>query len=156
MDFLLSNSDLLTLLQNAEKELLHNEKIKFQRTNEWRKVIPSFSGVYALYEKNEETFSLLYIGETGNLRDRMSDICRTFNHTFRRTLGHKIFNAIKTKSKFDSETEKLLDNFFDEKLYLTFLKVNFGRTEIESYLITKYQTELLNSVSKRKLKLVFD
>ena len=35
-------------------------------------------------------------------------------------------------------------------------EVNFGRTEIESYLVTKYQSNLLNSESKRKLKLELD
>ena len=86
----------------------------------------------------------------------MNDICRTVNHTFRKQLGHKRYGAIKTRKKFDTETEALLDLFFDEKLYVSFIKANFGRVEIETYLVTKYQKILLNSEKKRKLKLELD
>ena len=154
MEYLLSNIDLKTLLYHADTELEKCEKIKFQRMNSWRKeFIPDFPGVYALYEKVGSEYILLYIGETGNLRERMSDICRTVNHTFRRQLGKKRFSGIITSKKFEFKTESLLDVFFDEDLYISFLKVNFGRSEIESYLITKYQKILLNSEIKRKLKI---
>lgn len=98
---------------------------------------------------------LLYIGETGNLKERMFDICRTINHTFRKQYGHRKLNAPKTKKKFEPNIEKLLDNFFDEKLYVSFIKVNFGRTEIETYLVTKFQKLLLNSETKRKLQMTW-
>lgn len=83
MEYFLSNIDLKNLLYHADKELEKSEKIKFQRKNSWRKeFISDFPGVYALYEKVGSEHILLYIGETGNLRERMSDICRTVNHQF--------------------------------------------------------------------------
>jgi len=157
MTYLLDDNQLRILLSQADNDLKASEKIKFQRLNRWRKtVVPYFPGVYALYEKQESGYVLLYLGETGNLRERMSDICRTVNHTFRKQLGYKRFNAIRTTKKFEIDTELLLDNFFDEKLYVSFIKVNFGRTEIEAYLVTKYQKILLNSETKRKLKIKLD
>lgn len=157
MSYLLSDAELKKIFFEADKELAQNEKIKFQRLNKWRKeFVPDFPGVYALYEKANSNYTLLYIGETGNLRERMSDICRTVNHTFRRQLGQQRFSAIKTRKKFEPEIETLLDTFFDENLYASFLKVNFGRTEIETYLVTKYQSTLLNSETKRKLKIELD
>jgi hypothetical protein len=154
MSYLLNEAELGNQLVQVEKDFLGCEKIKFQRLNKWRKeFVPDFPGVYALYEKVGDKYILIYVGESGNLRERMSDICRTVNHTFRRQLGHQRFSAIKTNKKFEKETEALLDIFFDESLYISFLKVNFGRTEIESYLVTKYQNTLLNSETKRKLKI---
>lgn len=154
---MLTDAELRSALLAAEKELNDSKKMKFVRTSDWRSEnIPAFPGVYALYEKTDEDYVLLYIGETGSLKERMSDICRTVNHTFRGQLGQKRFNGIKSKKKFDIEIESMLDSFFDDKLYLSFIKVNFGRTEIESYLVTKHQGILLNSETKRKLKVELD
>ncbi len=134
MTYPLGDSQLRILLSRADKDLKDGEKIKFQRLNHWRKtVVPDFPGVYALYEKQESGYVLLYIGETGNLRERMSDICRTVNHTFRKQLGHKRFNAIKTTKKFEIDTELLLNDFFDEKLYVSFIKVNFGQPKMRLF-----------------------
>lgn len=36
---------------------------------------------------------------------------------------------------------------------MSFLEVNFGRLEIETFIITNYQKDLLNSEKKRKLKI---
>lgn len=157
MLYLLSDTELNIELHRADKELEKNEKIKFQRLNIWRKeFVPNFPGVYALYEKVGCEYILLYIGETGNLRERMSDICRTVNHTFRRKLGRKRFAGVITNKKFEPAIETLIDIFFDENLYISFLKVNFGRIEIETYLVTKYEKILLNSQTKRKLKIQLD
>jgi len=107
------------VLNRAENDLLNSEKLKFQKIKSWREnVIPSYPGVYALYENKD---NLLYIGETGNLKERMSDICRTVNHTFRRKLAHKMFGVTKTKSKakFGDETESLFIRFiFRRKIAL--------------------------------------
>lgn len=152
-DYLINTEELFTILARAETDLLSGNKSKFLTTKIWRdKEVPDFPGVYALFENDK----LIYVGETGNLRERMSDICRTVNHTFRKQLGHKKFGAIKTRKKFEPEIELLLDTFFQEKLYVNFIKVNFGRVEIEEYLVTKYQKNLLNSEKKRKLKFTLD
>ncbi len=148
-----TNEDLIAILKTAESSLLYSGKIKFETSATWRnQFVPDFPGVYALFDQNE----LLYIGETGNLRKRMSDICRTVNHTFRKQLARKKFGADKKLKKFDEELELLLDTFFAENLYINFIEVNFGRTEIEEHLISRNQKSLLNSEKKRKLKLDLD
>ena len=88
--------------------------------------------------------------ETGNLQDRMGDLNRTVNHSFRRQLGATRFGGIKSRKKFEDEVEKLLDDFFSENLYVAFIPVNFGRLEIETFLIAKHQKQLLNAEKKRK------
>lgn len=153
-DYLIEQNKLTGTLIKAENNLLRSDKFKFQTTHNWRKeVVPDFPGVYALFENQD---SLLYIGETGNLRERMSDICRTVNHTFRRQLACKRFGATKTSKKFDPDIELILDAFFEEKLHVSFIRVNFGRMEIEEFLVAKYQKILLNSEKKRKLKIALD
>ena len=157
MKYLLKKFELNEILTQAENELGKSEKHKFQRILKWRKeFVPDFPGVYALYEKVNNVFELLYIGESGNMRARMSDVCSTINHTFRRQLAIKRFNIEKIEKKYSVEVEQQLNKFFDENLYASFIKVNFGRAEIESYLVTKYQSQLLNSESKRKLKIELD
>lgn len=154
LTYLAESKDLITVFNQAEKGLLFSKKIKFEKTKLWRNTfIPDHPGVYALFEGKE---GLLYIGETGNLKERMSDICRTVNHTFRKQLGHKRYGAIKSRKKFDSDIEALLDIFFNESLHVAFIEVNYGRVEIETHLVTKYQSALLNSVKKRKIKQQLD
>jgi len=84
----------------------------------------------------------------------MSDICRTVNHTFRRQIAKKRFNVAIISKRTQPNTEQMLDNFFDTKLYISFIRVNFGRTEIEAFLAEKYKDIILNAKTKRKLKLV--
>lgn len=148
MEYFLKEEDLKQLKVKAENNLLNSEKIKFKKCKIWRKNnVPNLAGIYAVFN---EKMDLIYIGESGNLRDRMNEINRTVNHSFRKQFGHKYFGGIKSKKKFDERVEKLLDDYFDEKLYISFLVVNFGRLEIETSLITKYQNKLYNSVKKRK------
>jgi len=149
-----TDDDIKTIIKTAEAQLLHSNKHKFKISATWRKdIVPDYPGVYALFDQNHV---LLYIGETGNLRKRMSDICRTVNHTFRKQLARKKFGVDKKLKKFDKEVELQLDTFFEDSLYVNFIEVNFGRTEIEEHLITKHQEDLLNSEKKRKLKIQLD
>ena len=84
MIFNLEENELYKNLILAEKLLLKSPKIKFERTLSWRKqYFKSVSGIYVIFETSD---NIIYIGETGNLYKRMSDIdiTRTVNHTFRK------------------------------------------------------------------------
>ncbi|VXB46764.1 MULTISPECIES: GIY-YIG nuclease family protein [Chryseobacterium] len=154
MIFNLEDNELYKNLILAEKLLFESPKIKFERTLIWRKqYFKNVPGIYAIFEGNDK---IIYIGETGNLCKRMSDITRTVNHTFRKKIGKLKFGGIKSSEKYDSEIEVLLDKYFDEELHITFIEVNFGRLEIETYLIDKYQKQIINSVKKRKLFFNYD
>ena len=148
MIYFLKEKQLDEVLKNAEDDLFKSPMIKFKKCRFWRKDnVPNIAGIYALFNENGK---LLYIGESGNMRERMNEINRTVNHSFRKQFGHIEFGGIKSKKKFDDDVETLLDNYFDKKLHASFLPVNFGRLEIETYLISKYQEKLYNSIKKRK------
>ena len=145
----LQEKELYTILNNFENKLFKSEKIKFERNQTWRKNnLKNVPGIYALFEDN----NLKYIGETGDLLKRMSDITRTVNHSFRKQIGAKMFNGVKSTKKFEEKVENLIDDFFDNSLYIRFVEVNFGRLEIETYLVDKYQNDIINSKKIRKLK----
>ncbi len=149
MKYQLEFPALLKLLLDAETKLFNSVKHKFEKTKLWREaIIPNKPGIYALFEGKDK---LLYVGETGNLRERMNDINRTVNHSFRRKLGLIKFGGIKSKTKFSNEVENQLDIFYTENLYVSILEVNFGRIEIETFIIDKHQELLLNSEKKRKI-----
>jgi GIY-YIG catalytic domain len=151
MEYLLKNKTLFEILTNAQSNLFGSKKYKFEKSSNWRQTtIPNEAGVYALYEGTEK---LIYVGETGNLRERMNEINRTVNHSFRKQLGANRFGGIKSKKKFPDDIEALLDIFFKEHLYVSFIEVNFGRLEIETFIIGNHQDLLLNSEKKRKKEL---
>lgn len=154
MEYNLPKVELIELLTLAQENLLNTDKIKFEKSAEWReKNIPNYPGVYALFEKNNR---LVYVGESGNLRKRLDEINRTVNHSFRKQTGFLKFNGTKSSKKYDLEIETKLDLYFNEELYVSFIEVCFGRLEIEEFIITNHQEILINSVKKRKLENVIE
>ena len=140
--FRLEDKELYKIYIDADSKLVNAPKIKFERNLIWRKkYLQNIPAIYALYE-NE---NLVYIGETGDLLKRMSDVTRTVNHSFRKEIGAKKFEGLKSSKKFDDITENKLDNYFDESLFISFIEVDFGRLEIETYLVDKYQKQIFNS-----------
>ncbi|WP_295677731.1 GIY-YIG nuclease family protein [uncultured Empedobacter sp.] len=141
--------ELYKVLIKAEKQLFTSPRIKLERTLLWRKeYLTHIPAVYAIFENDK----LIYIGETGDLLKRMSDFTRTVNHSFRKQMGYRLFGGIKSKKKFDDDIEFQLDKYLDDMLYIQFIEVNFGRLEIETYLIDKYKDQLINGPKKRKVK----
>lgn len=148
MNYKFNKIELNKIFEKAEKELFDSKRIKFKKCKDWRKEnVPNEAGIYAIFEKENE---LLYIGESGNLKDRMGEINRTVNHSFRKQFGHLRYNGIKSRKKFTDDIEILLDEYFANDLFVSFLPVNLGRLEIETHLITKFQENLMNSIKKRK------
>ncbi|MCP4176253.1 MAG: hypothetical protein GY756_00635 [bacterium] len=80
----------------------------------------------------------------------MKEVKRTYNHSFRRKLGRKLHPEINKnpKGKFSVEVEEELNNYFIKNISFSFQELNFGRLEVESYLIHK-NNGLLNSLGKR-------
>jgi hypothetical protein len=154
MNFNIASEEILDVLHLAQENLLRAERIKFEKNKQWREnKIPNSPGVYALFEKDNR---ILYIGESGNLRERMNEINRTVNHSFRKQIGYLRFNGTKSSKKYDLDVETKLDKYFAEELYVAFIEVYFGRLEIEEFLISNHQQFLTNSVKKRKLKTIMD
>jgi hypothetical protein len=91
----------------------------------------------------------VYVGESANLKERMKEVKRTYNHSFRRKLGkHLQVDAQITKGKFSLDLENLLNEQYLESLGFTYVEVNFGRIEIENHLMQKNEG-VLNSIGKR-------
>lgn len=129
------------------KELLETQdKIAYSFDRGWTKNFPKEPGVYAFFIDNE----LSYIGETAEIKSRMSDSRRTYNHSFRKKVGRIDFDSEVFGKKFPEPVEASLNSFFEEKVSVSFVAIDFGRLEIESELIDSYPDgQLYNSIGKR-------
>ena len=122
-------------------------------TRQWTSSIPSKAGVYALKEETE----LVYIGETGNLRGRMTDLLDSRHHTVRRSIGKKLFShhegfiQATTKNKFPDHIEILVNEHICNNLRIAFLLVSLGRKELEEFIEKNIKEDIkLNKRGKRK------
>ncbi len=153
MDF--KNKDIIKYLDEIDKHLKTSSKVRFEYNVLWSRQFNDTPAVYAIFKKDV----LIYIGETASLKKRMSDIKRTYNHTFRKQIGIREFNTIiNNKGVFSDDIETALNNYFEENISLTYYYINFGRSEAESYLIHKNKGEnadlLFNKIGKRDLKVI--
>lgn len=141
---MLSTEILNKKFEQAQKALLvTNTRYAYNRND--FSMFPKSPGVYAIYRQNV----LVYIGETAELWSRMKDLKNTYNHTFRKKLGKQLFPSAQIISnKYAAEIEQALNTIFQNEITVSFIEVNFGRTEIENYLI-KSNPELANSISRR-------
>jgi hypothetical protein len=66
---------------NLEKRLVFAKRVRPLADNDWTSSITKNAGAYALWDIL--TNKPIYVGETASLQQRMADIDRTVNHTFR-------------------------------------------------------------------------
>ena len=99
--------------------------------------LPNSPGIYAIFENKE----LIYVGESGCLRERVGDLFRTRNHSFRRSLGAERFadfvgfERATTKRGFSLEIEAALTQLCADCLSILIVPVAFGRKEIEEQFV---------------------
>ena len=143
--------DINKILQEYDQIFLDKKNREmFQLNTQWKKSVSDQSGVYAFFDNDK----IIYIGETGSLKGRMSDVRRTVNHTLRRAIGNKLFSNIKgfnkatSKKKFPEHIEILINEYM-VKLHVAIIPIPFGRAETEEYLIEKYNP-VFNTKTKRK------
>ncbi len=122
-------------------------------SRQWTAKIPTTAGVYVLKEGQQ----IVYVGETGNLRERMNDLLDSRHHTIRRTIGEKFYSTkdgfvqATTKNKFPEHIEVLVNNHICTKLSLAYLEVPLGRKELEESIETVIEADSkLNKRGKRK------
>jgi hypothetical protein len=141
----LKESEILKIVETCEQELKSKEKIKFSFDKKWSDNFPKKAGIYAIFYKGK----LVYVGESANLKERMKEVKRTYNHSFRRKLGKYLNPDSKiVKGKFDIELEEELSLHFKDYLMFTYTEVNFGRKEIENHLMQRNEG-VFNSIGKR-------
>jgi len=142
-----SNTEIILFVDKFEKELIESEKIKFSFERNWSSNFPNKAGIYAIFDDDK----LVYIGETANLKERMKEVKRTYNHSFRKKLGRYLVKDAKIiKGKFEEDLEKRLNDYYLKRISMSIKELNFGRLEIESHLIHRnHSNGLLNSLGKR-------
>ncbi|MEM7039342.1 MAG: hypothetical protein AAF570_20385 [Bacteroidota bacterium] len=141
----ITSKEVLEIAIQVEKELLAGDKIAFSLDRTWASNFPSAPGVYAIFDDGD----LVYFGESADLKERMKEVKRTYNHPFRKKVGKIILKARLQGRKFSDEVEKALHAYFIRNLSFTYREVRFGRLEIEDHLIHRNAEKLLNSPGKR-------
>lgn len=126
---------------------------KIALTKEWLSGVPPMPGVYVVFSGADT----VYVGETGNLRKRMRDLCDSRHHTLRRSIGHKFYSDVKgycqasTKEKFPDHIETLINTHICRKYTISFLPVSLGRKELEEFIESSMDIYTrLNKRGKRK------
>ena len=142
-----NKEDVISFVDKFEKELFDSEKIKFSFDRTWSSSFPSEAGIYAIFDDDK----LVYVGETANLKERMKEVKRTYNHSFRRSLGKFLIEGSKVvKGKFEETLELKLNDYYVDRIRFSYKELNFGRLEVESHLIHRHHKNgLLNSIGKR-------
>jgi len=129
------------LVKLEHKLLIESERHSIELTREWAKSFPNESAVYLFREEGE----VCYVGETGSLRGRMTDILNTKNHTIRRNLGNSHYSEFPNYEKpssrkgFSNDIENILNDRIEKHLTLSFITLNLGRKELEERLFDKLQ-----------------
>lgn len=150
-DARMTPQDINTYLQKLERKLLtdkNRQYIKLSRA--WTKQFSSEAGVYIVWENGQ----ICYIGESGSIKARMTDLLNTQNHVIRRTIGHAKykncpgFEKATARKKFIPEIEIKLNKWIESKLEVSVLEVSLGRKELEEYLYEKYKPKY-NQKGKR-------
>lgn len=146
--------EILEYLDTLRVDLLHPSNWqKVIMTREWASKILSTPGVYVLKEGDD----IVYVGETGDLKGRMTDLLDSRHHTVRRTIGERFYSSIDgfqmttTKKKFPEHIERLVNEHICTRLDLAFIEVKLGRKELEEYVVNSITlVSRLNKRGKRK------
>lgn len=128
-------------LQKLEDQLINQvPKISIELSRSWSNNFPKAAAVY-IFREGEE---ICYVGETGSIQGRMSDVLNTKNHTLRRNIGHSHFSEVpgftkaNSKKGFTEDIETMLNNKITNDLTISFVLVELGRKELEERLYEKY------------------
>lgn len=129
-----------TIIIEAENEILKN---KF--SNWFDCDVKIVSGLYVVRNKKEE---LIYIGESSNINERfLTHSGKTYFSALRRHIGTEILEfelqEIKGRKRYFSEKEDILVTKYLKDCKAIFYPINFGRYEIEEFMIRKHKP-LLN------------
>lgn len=116
-------------IERIKNKLLSAERAIPFSSKSWIEGVPSKAGVYVIWSKRGNK-SALYVGETSSLFERFKDLGSWRNHTFSR----------KIKNKYDLCTPAEVRLKITAMFQISFCEVEFGRKEIEEYLIYEWNT----------------
>ena len=106
-------------LHDYETMLRNAKKLTPLASKNWAVNIPNEAGVYVIWEGKEPK----YVGQTSSLKHRMRDLARANSHCFTRKTAALLKIA-------ESEIQKIQKAIYS-KYKLSYVSVQFGRTEIE-------------------------
>jgi hypothetical protein len=139
-------------LEMLFRKLISSKSIGMEFSSSWLLNFPNKAGVYII--KDEKT--IIYVGETGNLKGRMRDLFDSRNHTFRRNIGKFLFSdnakfiPASSRLRFPEEIESLINDYMIRNLKILFIEIDLGRKELEEYIVNKENSNCLNRRQKRK------
>lgn len=147
--------DVQLYLQDLKNQLFSDSNWKeIVPDPNWAAQFPDEAGVQAIRQKADNV--VIYIGQTGNIKERMEDLLETRNHSARRTLGHRLYKEMigyekaDQSNKFPAEFEILLDKHVTAELQVAYLKVKLGRLELVEMIVGQLPDESrLNKRGKR-------
>ena len=126
-------------LKDLEEALRSQPRRRLCSDVGWARDVSPLAGVYAIWDV--QLGEPVYVGETSGLLARMGDISRTINHTFRR-IARKKLDAT-------AATEAALNVLHAARFEIAFMPVDFGRAELEEYLILRWRRTLYNKPALR-------
>jgi len=139
-------------LSNLKNQILiRRPKISVELTRNWTKHFTKEAGVYVLFEKNK----LVYVGESGSVKGRMTDLLDSRHHQVRRNIGRIHFSKIRgfkdanSRKKFPKHIELKVNNWLKKRTKISFLPVPLGRKELEEKIIKDFNPKY-NNKGKRK------
>jgi len=121
---MLTPTQIQSYLDELENYLLTPENQKtVELSRAWANKIPSHPGTYVAFEEGK----VVYVGETGNIRERMKDLLDSRHHTFRRNIGKYNFSKLdgylnaSPKDKFPPHIEEKVVSWITEKIKISVL-----------------------------------
>lgn len=127
------------VLEQLAKKLQSGRRHPLLDRVTWREDVPSVGGVYVIWNKKGRKAA--YVGETCHLNHRFGDLERTVNHTFR--------GKVAAILKVAPGNESLLSKKISRRFSISYLPLEFGRKELEEYLVLKWAGTVINKPAKR-------
>lgn len=130
------------VLPAIERRLMRLPRRRVLANARWADDVPNLAGLYAIWDRKLRT--IVYVGETSDLRSRFHDLRRAVNHTF----TNKMREYLKLGARAtDIQVARAMARRFE----LAFLAIPFGRSEAEEYLVLRYRKSLINKPAHRLL-----
>lgn len=135
----MENQHLLEKLLEIEQRMIKAPRRSVLGGEDWAENIPELGGVYVIWDSS--TGDPVYVGETCHLNHRLGDLKQKTRHTFRRKIA-KILN-LEDLSNLD------LSKKISERYELSYLRIPFGRKEVEEFIVLRWSETLINKPQGR-------
>ncbi len=150
-----NHNNLWLNVQNNYADILKQGEVKLFKTKfcNWFDLMTiSAAGLYLVKDKTDR---LIYIGESSDVGDRIATHSgRTYFSALRRHIGTEILGLqlkeINKKKRYFNDSEDMKVTDFLKSCKATLFQVNFGRYELEEYLIKKHRPFLNRKDNKEE------